>query len=89
MMLLFTNIEPFFMFLQISQAVVRSIAEFTEGGRNALYSAAGEGSFKRPAVPTSARAAGCLDQKHIQSAHSAARAVGRTTVACWNVSQCK
>ena len=85
MMLLFTNIEPFFMFLQISQAVVRSIAEFTECGRNALYSAAG----KRPAVPTSARAAGCLDQKHIQSAHSAARAVGRATVACWIVSQCK
>ena len=61
MMLLFTNIEPFFIFIQSllgggaescgKNRIRQKYNEFRDGG----------GSFEHTAVPTTAHATGCLD----------------------------
>ena len=61
MMLSFTTIEPFFIFIQSLLGVVRSRAEKTESVRNTMNSATGGGSLEHTAVQTTAHAAGCLD----------------------------
>ena len=58
MLLLFTNIEPFFIFIQ---SLLGGRAEKTESVRNTMNSATGGGSLEHTAVPTTAHAAGCLD----------------------------